>query len=186
MVATAKPKLILLNGSPAVGKTSVARRYADEHPLTLHLDVDGVRDMIVGWQADPIASGHRARAMIEAMAASYLGSGNDVIVSQLYGRVAGIELLEEVARAVEAVWVEIALVAPLATIEERFVARDGSQLEALAAADRTVSEQLSELHERLGAAVSERPGCALIDTSDGDYDAVYDQVVETIAAAGRR
>ncbi|WP_410647284.1 hypothetical protein [Amycolatopsis sp. cmx-4-54] len=36
------PRLSVLNGPPACGKSTLARRYAEEHPLTLNLDVDDV------------------------------------------------------------------------------------------------------------------------------------------------
>jgi predicted kinase len=42
-------RLIHLNGRPGVGKSTVARLYAAEHPGTL-LDVDLVVSMIGGWR----------------------------------------------------------------------------------------------------------------------------------------
>ena len=32
------PRLIVLNGSPGIGKSTLARRYVEEHPLTLCLE----------------------------------------------------------------------------------------------------------------------------------------------------
>jgi predicted kinase len=37
------PRMILLNGPPSCGKSTLARRYAQEHPLSLNLDVDRIR-----------------------------------------------------------------------------------------------------------------------------------------------
>ena len=47
-----EPKLILLNGNPGMGKTTLANRYVDEHPLTLNLDVDRIWHMMGQWQAE--------------------------------------------------------------------------------------------------------------------------------------
>lgn len=33
-------RLILLNGMPGIGKSTLAERYADDHPGVLNLDVD--------------------------------------------------------------------------------------------------------------------------------------------------
>ena len=46
------PRLILLNGPPAAGKSTLARRWSDDHPGTLLLDIDLLRTMVSGWQED--------------------------------------------------------------------------------------------------------------------------------------
>jgi predicted kinase len=74
------PRLILLNGPPACGKSTLAQRYADEHPLTLNLDVDRVRSLIGRWREDPPAAGLLARAIALAAARTHLASGHDVVV----------------------------------------------------------------------------------------------------------
>jgi predicted kinase len=51
------PRMILLNGPPSCGKSTLARRYAQEHPLSLNLDVDRIRDLIGGWQDAPHGQG---------------------------------------------------------------------------------------------------------------------------------
>jgi len=42
--------MILLNGPPGVGKSTVARMYAHAHPLSLNLDIDQIRSLIGGWR----------------------------------------------------------------------------------------------------------------------------------------
>ena len=42
-------KLVLVNGPPGVGKSTLARRYAADHPLTLAVEIDVVRAMIGAW-----------------------------------------------------------------------------------------------------------------------------------------
>lgn len=77
------PKLILLNGPPAVGKSTLARRYADEHPLTLVLEIDVVRALLGSWLEEWQTSGQAARRIALAMAHAHLEAGHDVIVPQL-------------------------------------------------------------------------------------------------------
>jgi 2-phosphoglycerate kinase len=39
-------RLILLNGPPGIGKSTLAQRYVDDHPLALNLDIDSVRRLL--------------------------------------------------------------------------------------------------------------------------------------------
>ena len=76
-------RLIHLNGPPGVGKSTLAQRYADEHPGVLNLDIDRVATLIGGWQQDFGASLPPARALVVAMAQAHLGSDRDVVLPQL-------------------------------------------------------------------------------------------------------
>ncbi|MDR7312720.1 putative kinase [Nocardioides luteus] len=45
-------RLILINGMPGVGKSTLARRFAADHPGTLVCDVDVLRTFVSGWRDD--------------------------------------------------------------------------------------------------------------------------------------
>ena len=67
--------LVLLNGPPASGKSTIAQRFIDARPLSLNLDidvdVDVVRGMLGGWLVDPSTAGLTARSLALAMAEAY-------------------------------------------------------------------------------------------------------------------
>ena len=44
------PRLIVLNGPPGIGKSTIARRYVEDHPMTLALEQDVVRGLLGGWR----------------------------------------------------------------------------------------------------------------------------------------
>ena len=116
-------KLVLLNGPPAVGKSTLARRYADEHPLTLVLEIDTVRALLGSWLEEWQRSGTVARMIALAMARTHLEAGHDVIVPQLLARRPFAELLQATAEAAGASFYEFALLDPrdvvLARLEQR-------------------------------------------------------------------
>jgi hypothetical protein len=75
-----RPRLILLNGMPGVGKSTLAERYRAQHPGVLLCDPDRLRSMIGG---DPREAVGAVRTLALAMAAAHLRSGHDVVVPQL-------------------------------------------------------------------------------------------------------
>jgi predicted kinase len=80
-------RLVLINGAPGIGKSTMARRYAEDYPLTLVLDIDQVRGMLGRWLETPSEAGVLARRMAIEMAGVHLRGGHDVVVPQFLGRI---------------------------------------------------------------------------------------------------
>jgi predicted kinase len=91
------PRLIVVNGPPGIGKSTVARRFAAQTPLTLCLDLDDVRATLGQWESDPLTGGRRGRAMALAMIHVNLGAGHDVVVPQYLAKADFVDQLEKVA-----------------------------------------------------------------------------------------
>jgi len=76
------PTLIVLNGPPGIGKTTLARRYVEDHPMSLALEQDVVRGLLGGWRTREKESGQAARSLCLEMARTHLRAGHNVIVPQ--------------------------------------------------------------------------------------------------------
>ncbi|CCH78749.1 conserved hypothetical protein [Nostocoides japonicum T1-X7] len=132
--------LVLVNGLPGSGKSSVARRYADAHPPTLCLDVDVVRSLVGGWRDDPSGASAVARRLALVMARTQLVEGADVVVPQLVARLEFVEGLAETADRAGVRFLEILLDVPRGVALERFSARSQSSADPL---DRLAAEHLA-------------------------------------------
>lgn len=125
-----RPVLILLNGAPASGKSTLARAWAERHgaELPLAIDVDVVRSMLGGWQAEPVAAGLAARALSLAAIRTQLAAGRDVVVPQYLRRPEFIDQLREAAGA--SAFLECVLVVDAPEAARRFEGRHAEALRA--------------------------------------------------------
>ncbi|MGI5125978.1 AAA family ATPase [Pseudonocardia sp. CA-107938] len=114
------PRLIVINGPPAAGKSTLARRWVETHPAALAIDVDVVREQLGDWRADPQAAGRAARDIAAATAASHLAEGHDVVVPQLLARP---EFPDRLAALAGDGYVEVVLTLPRAESLRRYAQR---------------------------------------------------------------
>lgn len=102
-------RLILVNGAPGSGKSTVAEALAQRSALALALDVDALKHALGGWDDDRSTSGLHARRLALAVAAEQLASGHDVVVGQYLARTEFIEQLEALAERHAGAFVEFVL-----------------------------------------------------------------------------
>jgi hypothetical protein len=164
-------RVLHLNGAPGVGKSTLARLWADRHPGTLLLDVDVLRTWVSGWRADFAATGGAVRPVALAVLAAYDG---DVVLPQVLARP------EELARFREAAgerWVSVLLEAPDPTA--RFHGRRAEQpwLEAVhELVAHEPPDHVAAYAERLRAL----PHDAVVATEDCRVEAAYEALVEAV------
>ncbi|MFI2485749.1 AAA family ATPase [Promicromonospora kroppenstedtii] len=109
-------RLVLLNGLPGVGKSTLAAAWAARRPGTLSLDIDVVRALISGPPGDTAGP---ARSLGLVMAVEHLRAGHDVVVPQLVARPEQVRRFAEAAEAASARWTHVLVEAPRGVVAER-------------------------------------------------------------------
>jgi predicted kinase len=179
-------RLIVLNGPPAVGKSALARRYVEDHPLALDLDIDSVRRLLGRWRDDPSRAGLLARAMTLTMAREHLANGYDVVLPQFLGRPQFLEQAEAVAVETGAEFHEFVLMDGRDEVVHRFTARTAAAAQpAHVDAGRLVEQLGGEqtlfvMYDRLLLLISARPNAQVIQCPEGAADAVYQELITRI------
>lgn len=178
------PRLIHLNGPSRVGKSTLARRYADEHPGTLVLDLDELAGTVDGWQDDLSAALDTARSQGRDLTVRHLRSGHDVVLPQLVtvhdsdpdAALAG------AAATAGATYVQVAL---LVDEEEHLQRLHGKRpvTAVEAQVQRALTDPGSDLVERIRRHLDEylgRQPAIRIDTTGLDEDATYARLLDAL------
>ncbi|HZC71792.1 MAG TPA: AAA family ATPase [Jatrophihabitans sp.] len=176
-------RLVLINGAPGSGKSTIAHRLAQDGPLDLALDVDVIKHSLGQWDADMTAAGYHARRLTLAVVDAQLASGHDVFIGQFLARTEFIEQLDHAAAARGATFVEVVLVVDAATLERRLRQRadHAERAEHLVNAALVAPDDVPRLVQAMNQLAALRPSAIRVDASDG-VDATVERVRRVSAA----
>ncbi len=102
-------KLIFLNGFAGCGKSTIARLYRDDHPLTLSLEGDEIITMLGHWQSNWDEAVQAKLALSEVMVRTHLARGYSVMLPFLLTDPKHAESYEHIAQEYGAAFYEIYL-----------------------------------------------------------------------------
>ncbi len=182
-------RLVLLNGAPGSGKTSLARRFVTENPLALLVDIDDLRTQLGQWETRE-ESRAMARVLALALAEEQLSSGHDVVIPQYVGRIEFVEQLAGLASRCGAEFLEFMLVTEVNVAIARFRSRRrelevaGTAHPEADVAETDIDDVVQEAFERLSEVCDRRPTTRRLQ-ANGDVEETYSALLAVINAEAR-
>jgi hypothetical protein len=176
--------LIVVNGPPGVGKSTIARRLRDDRPLSLLVDFDELWPLIGDWQHND-NSQNLAIAGGLAMARVHLQAGYDVIAPQWAALGSFFETIDAIIGETSAVCHEIVLTGDPERMASQFRQRRAERTLAGETdvsnniADDRVDEVIARAIQELTALAAARPQTMVI-SADGGVEATYMRVREAL------
>lgn len=159
--------LMLINGAPGSGKSTMAAMIAARRRLALSFDIDSLKHGLGCWEEDMHASGLQARRVAVAAARQHLTDGFDVVLGQYLARTAFIEELEQLARECRSHFIETVLIVDADALARRLAAR----VEAPDRAEHDINNRLvgpadvGVLVESIETVLTQRPSARRIDAN---------------------
>lgn len=180
------PRLILLNGPPGIGKSTLAQMYVDEHPGVLNLDIDRLRALIGGWRDRFAETGEIVRPIALSMVRTHLRAGHDVVMPQYLGRLSEVERFEAAAHESDAAFCEVVLMDTKQGSIKRFAGRGMDSTLPWHQQVREIVEHhggpalLADMHDRLLAVVRARPNSVVVPSVAGAVQPTYEALATVL------
>jgi predicted kinase len=176
-----KPKLILLNGFNASGKTTIAKKYIADHSLAMAIEADSLVDNVGDWVNHRDEVQKLSFELTKAMVRAYLPSGHDVVLPYIVTDIREVEQFELIARDCDADYYEVILDNERADAIARLLERGrwgGATSPLITEKDLPVIEKD---FVNMQAVVEKRPNTKTILLKQDGPDVTYRHLLELIA-----
>lgn len=172
-----KPKLILLNGFAGAGKTTIAKQYIDQYPLSVVIEGDELIVNIGNWVAQEDEARQLVFELTKAMLRTCLESGHDVVLPYLVTDADHAEEFKCIAEASNADFYEFILHTDREDAIARLLKRGAWGEAGQPPISNKDMPAIEELLTKMETALQERSNMIKLDIEEGRQDDTYRQLL---------
>ncbi|HEX5090598.1 MAG TPA: AAA family ATPase [Nocardioides sp.] len=179
------PRLVLINGAPGSGKSTIAEALGRLLPNTRTIDIDLIKHALPSWDSDPNEAGLEARRLAAAEARAHLTAASDVVIGQYLARSDFINELQHVAEGTGAKFTEVILDVDAGTLRSRLTYRSSSPGRTEHAINNRLVDPTDapQLVSSMRTIEKARPGALRVDAS-GTIESTLAEVVAALGSPG--
>lgn len=175
-----KPKLILLYGFAGIGKTTIAKRYADEHALAMNLDQDKIISMLGLWPEHEEHAWKLVAELCKTLAMTYLERDHDVVVPCLPTGVDRVQDYENIAQKSHAALYEVTIAADRKIAVQRLLKRGAWSEEGLPHITTADIPAIEKLYDSTQKVLASRPNAVEIPFVKDGKEVMYRQFLRAV------
>lgn len=171
-----RQKLILLNGFAGTGKTTIAKRYIDEHPLDLSIEGDHIIVMLGQWLNFENEARDLVFSLTKSMVTTHLTNGKSVLLPYLLTNSQHAVEFENIAVQYDASFYEVYLSLDKNEAVKRLIERGtwGAKL-----TDMDMPE-INELFDSMEKETLKRPNSIIIKPMKNNIEQTYQEFLKAI------
>lgn len=170
------PRLIFVNGPVAVGKSTLAQKYIDEHKLALVLNTDDFVGAMGQWLENEPTARKLALQYIVLVAEQHLKAGYDVVIPYLLAEPKDMQQIEVAAKSSAKLY-EFALVAPKEEVLGRALQRGTWGEPGAPPLTEKDTPIVEDLYDKFIQALEARPKSIQIRVTEGDIAGTYEKLI---------
>lgn len=173
-------KIILLYGFACSGKSTLAHRYINDHPLDLCIEGDILITMLGNWSShEETAREYVFRFTLE-LTAAHLRHQKNVIIPYTLTDAAQIAAFEDLAQVHEAQLVEVYLSLPKQDAVTRLLQRGTWGEAGLPPLSEQDLPEITALYDTMDSAMQKRQNILRIDQSTANITSSYQQLLDIL------
>ncbi len=175
-------KLILLNGSASVGKSTITKLFLQENPLAIGVEGDQLISMMGCWRENEDEARMLVFQHTKQIAETHLKTGHSVLLPYLLTEPSQADEFERIAHDNNAEFIEIALFIEREEAVARLLERGVWGEEGSPKLTENDRPEIEALYDKMVSALKSRPNTHYIDVRKGDVQGTYNQFKEFLLA----